>query len=215
VTCFRHFFARCVRAREGAGLLSNTTNKITIDSVNMNLRSLVLASAALAASGFAPASHTFGVRSSVSLAAKGFGETPKKKEISQGQADREQKSAKYDEVSAAGGQEYNIFVRQFGGEDDSWLPCGAIAVPRQAQVSDAIFANEEGLKVAIVRTYPKLGGFEEEFEFGYNLKVYSDDPVEVAVKGAPKQQGLSIGNWLSTLLSPVDASKVPPPQMKD
>jgi hypothetical protein len=82
-------------------------------------------------------------------------------------------------------------------------------------VSDAIFANEAGLRAAITRTYPKLAGFEEEFEYGFNLKIYSDDPVEVATKGSAKQSGLSIGNWISTLLSPVDASKVPPPPIKD
>jgi hypothetical protein len=153
--------------------------------------------------------------SSISLAAKGFGEAPKKKEKSAAQVDREQKANKYDEISATGGQEYNIFVRQFGGEDSSWLPCGAIAVPRQAQVSDAIFANESGLRKAIVRTYPKLEGYEEEFEYGFNLKVYPDDPVEVAKKGAAKQSGPSIGNWISTLLSPIDASKVPPPPMQE
>lgn len=83
------------------------------------------------------------------------------------------------------------------------------------KVSDAIFANEQGLKEGIVRTYPKLRGEEDEFEFGFNLKVYPDDPVEVATKGGPKSTGPSIGNWISTLLSPVDASKVPPPPIQD
>lgn len=141
-------------------------------------------------------------------AAKGFGQKPTPKVKSEGQVKREQERSKYDEISATGGQEYNVFVRQFGSDDKSWLPCGAIAVPRAAQVSDAIFANEEALKSAIVRTYPKLVGFEAEFEFGFNLRVYPDDPIEVASKNGPRPQGLSIGNWISTLLSPVDASKV-------
>lgn len=149
------------------------------------------------------------------MATKGFGEPPKKKIKSEGQIDREKKANKYDDIAATGGQEYNIFVRQFGGDDKSWLPCGAIAVPRQAQVSDAVFANEEGLRAAITRTYPKLKGYEKEFEYGFNLKAYPDDPVEVVVKGPKKQGGLSVGNWISTLLSPVDASKVPPPPIKD
>ncbi len=145
--------------------------------------------------------------------AKGFGqknETPKR-EKSVGQIQREAESTKYDEIAQTGGQEYNIFVRQFGSDDSSWLPTGSIAVPRGAQVSDAIFANEENLKVAIVRTYPKLRGYELEFEFGYNLKVYPDDPVEVAMKGGTKKGGMSVGNWISNLLSPVDTSGVPPP----
>lgn len=136
---------------------------------------------------------------------------PAPKEKSEGQAKRDQQSNKYDNIASSGGQEYAIFVRQFGGEDGSWLPCGSVAVPRGAQVSDAIFANEEALRTSIVRTFKKLGGFEAEFEYGYNLKIYPDDPVEVAKKGAPKSSGPSFGNWMSSLLSPVDASKTAPP----
>lgn len=143
---------------------------------------------------------------------KGFGppkETPREK--SSGQKKREEQSSKYDEIANSGGQQYNVFVRQFGSDDKSWFPCGSIAVPRGAQVSDAIFANEQGLKEAIVRMYPKLRGFEEEFEFGYNLKIYMDDPVEVATKragGVAKSDGPSLGNWISNVLSPIDASQV-------
>ena len=145
--------------------------------------------------------------------AKGFADKPvsRKKEKSQGQIARETQSNKYDEIAATGGQEYNIFVRQFGSDDQSWFPCGAIAVPRGSQVPDAIFANEAGLREAIVRTYPRLKGFEMEFEYGFNLKIYPDDPVEVAKKGGARPTGFSLGNWVNTLLSPVDASQVPPP----
>jgi hypothetical protein len=141
---------------------------------------------------------------------KGFGSKPAKRDKSEGQVKREEERSRYDEIAGQGGQEYNIFVRQFGSSDKSWLPCGSIAVPRAAQVSDAIYANVEALKAAIVRTYPKLKGYEEEFEYGYNLKVYPDDPVEVAVKTS-KQAGISVGNWISNLLSPIDASKATPP----
>lgn len=147
--------------------------------------------------------------------AKGFDadSKPVKKVPSEGQKQRDTQSNKYDQISATGGQEYSIFVRQFGGEDGSWLPCGSVAVPRGAQVSDALFANEGELKKSIVRTFPKLKGNENEFEYGYNLKVYPDDPVEVAMKGKPKQDGPSIGGWISNLLSPIDTSgtsKTPP-----
>ena len=152
------------------------------------------------------------VRSSTSVLSmsKGFGKedvSKQPREKSEGQVDRETKAAKYDEIAAQGGQEYNIFVRQFGSEDTNWMPCGSIAVPRGAQVSDAVFANEDGLKAAITRTYPKLKGMEQEFEFGYNLKVYPDDPVEVAMK-TKRSDGPSLGNWISNLLSPVDTSKI-------
>ena len=56
---------------------------------------------------------------------------------------------------------------------------------------------------------------EMEFEYGYNLKVYPDDPIEVAMKGGGQSSGPSFGNWMSNLLSPVDASGVPPPPMPE
>lgn len=148
--------------------------------------------------------------SSSKLYAKGFGSTPsggQKKQKSEKQVEREEAASRYDDIAGAGGQEYNVFVRQFGSDDSSWLPCGSIAVPRSEQVSNAIYSNEEPLKSGIVRQYPKLRGSESEFEFGYNLKVYPDDPVEVAQKTGPRPTGMSVGNWINTLLSPIDASK--------
>lgn len=149
--------------------------------------------------------------------AKGFGtsdgeESPSSssKAKSEGQRERERASGEYDKIAAAGGQEYAIFVRQFGSADDSWLPCGSIAVRRGEQVSNAIFGNEEALKAAIARSFPKLRGFEQEFEYGFNLKIYPDEPVTVAVKQS-QSTGPSLGNWISNLLSPIDASNVPPP----
>lgn len=57
---------------------------------------------------------------------------------------------------------------------------------------------------------------EMEFEYGYNLKVYPDDPIQVAMKGqGGKSSGPSFGNWISNLLSPVDASGVAPPPMME
>lgn len=186
----------------------------------MKLTSIILTllSVSSIVSGFVPAvvgsQRTVISTSSTSINAKGFGDTPKKREKSTGQVKRDQESSKYDEIASTGGQEYNVLVRQFGSDDKSWFPCGSVAVPRGAQVSDAIYSNEEALKVAIVRRYPKLLGFENEFEFGFNLKVYPDDPIEVAVKGKPRQGGLSVGNWISTLLSPIDASGVQKPNIQ-
>ncbi len=141
--------------------------------------------------------------------AQGFGKSDEKPktEKSAGQVERERAASKYDEIAKTGGQEYSIFVRQFGSADDSWLPCGSIAVARGDQVSNAIFSNEEALKAAIIRTMPNLKGYEQEFEYGYNLKIYPDEPVEVAVKSTGGT-GPSVGNWLSNLLSPIDASEV-------
>ena len=179
---------------------------------------LVVALAATSTHAFVPSTSS-SLSSSTQLYAKGFGAPPPEPRAkSAGQIDREQKASKYEEIAATGGQEYRIFVRQFGSDDKSWLPVGSIAVPRAAQVSDAVFANEEGLRTAIVRTYPKLKGMEMEFEYGFNLKIYPDDPIKVAMKGqVGKTSGPSLGTWISNLLSPVDASGVarPPVDKKD
>ena len=52
--------------------------------------------------------------------AKGFGKSDEvKQEKSAGQKERERASSEYDEIAKSGGQEYSIFVRQFGSADDS------------------------------------------------------------------------------------------------
>mmetsp|Transcript_10254 Transcript_10254/g.22179 ORF Transcript_10254/g.22179 Transcript_10254/m.22179 type:complete len:192 (-) Transcript_10254:240-815(-) len=180
----------------------------------------IFAVAATTSHAFAPSANTVTITSTSSthLYAKGFGAPPPEpRKKSAGQTDRDQKASKYDDIAATGGQEYRIFVRKFGSDDQSWLPVGSIAVPRGAQVSDAIFANEEGLRSSIIRTYDKLKGMEIEFEYGYNLKVYPDDPVQVAMKGQSggSSDGPSFGNWVSNLLSPVDTSGVAPPPVKE
>lgn len=183
------------------------------------IAALAAAAVATTTNAFAPTAAVVrtplsSAQSSSQLYAKGFGTPPPEpRGKSDGQVDREGKASKYDEIAATGGQEYRIFVRQFGSDDESWLPVGSIAVPRGAQVADAVFANTGGLETGIVRTYPNLKGMELEFEYGYNLKIYPDDPVQVAVKGGGTPDDFSFGGWMSNLLSPVDASGVPPPPM--
>ena len=77
-------------------------------------------------------------------------------------------------------------------------------------MSNTIYANETDLKTATVRTYPILRGFERAFEYGFNLKLYPDDPVEVAVKGKETEAGLSNRNRILILLSQVDVSSSKP-----
>jgi len=180
------------------------------------IAALAMAAIATTTTAFAPSANTIlSSSTSTQIYAKGFGTPPPEpRGKSEGQKDRDNKASKYDEIAATGGQEYRIFIRQFGSDDESWLPVGSIAVPRGSQVSDAVFANEAGLRESVVRAYDKLKGMEMEFEYGYNLKVYPDDPIQVAMKGkGGNPEGPSVGNWISNLLSPVDASGVAPPPM--
>mmetsp|Transcript_39064 Transcript_39064/g.44550 ORF Transcript_39064/g.44550 Transcript_39064/m.44550 type:complete len:187 (+) Transcript_39064:53-613(+) len=179
--------------------------------MNFQTTFTLIALLALSVSAFTPTSLPHRI-SNIRLQAKGFGKAPEpKKEKSEGQIKREQKAEQYDKIAAAGGQEYSIYVRQFGSDDKSWLACGAIAVPRGEQVARVIFETEVALKEAIGRTYPKLRGSEQEFEYGSNLKVYPDDPIEVAVNRGARKEGFSVGNWVNNLLSPIDASQATPP----
>ena len=101
-----------------------------------------------------------------------------------------------------------IYVRLFGQDAESWLPCGQIAVPRGEQVSRAIYSNEENVKKGTLRTWAGLRGKESEMEFGYNLKIYPDDVIEVAKKEVEVKGFGGVGKWFSDLLSPVDTSDV-------
>lgn len=154
-TSARSFFTQVIAINTNAAASFNRTMKATTQ-----IATLAVAAIATGCSAFAPTASVISAQSSSSqLYAKGFGTPPPEpRQKSEGQIDREAKASKYDEIAATGGQEYRIFVRQFGSDDKSWLPVGSIAVPRNAQVSDAVFANEEGLRTSITRVYPKLKG---------------------------------------------------------
>merc|ERR1719506_41787 len=145
------------------------------------------------------------------LFAQGFDKTPKSapKEKTAGAIKREQERSTYDNLSNTGGQEYTIFVRLFGQDDEKWIPAGAVAVPRGEQVAKAIYANEEGIKSGILRSFPGMKDDVANFEFGYNLKIYPDDPIQLAVKPTGEVSGFSaVTKWFDALLSPVDTSDV-------
>ncbi len=143
-----------------------SVTKITALAVVVASHAATIAQAFVAPSSPSSAAVAFSSSSASSsssilplAATKGFGAPPPEpRKKSSGAVDRETKASKYDEIAGAGGQEYRVFVRQFGSDDQSWLPVGSVAVPRGAQVSDAVFANEDGLRKAIVRTYDKLKG---------------------------------------------------------
>ena len=142
------------------------------------------------------------------LKAEGFASKPPPREKSEAQINRELETGKFDELASTGGQEYQIYVRLFGQDAESWLPCGQIAVPRGEQVSRAIYSNEENVKKGTLRTWAGLRGKESEMEFGYNLKIYPDDVIEVAKKEVEVKGFGGVGKWFSDLLSPVDTSDV-------
>lgn len=130
----------------------------------------------------------------------GFGKskTSPKKVPSKGAAQRNAAAKQYDEMKSSGMPEYEIYIRVVG--KNQWMPVGAIAVKRSSQVHDAIYANEKALLEGAFYRLPALKKNQAnlEFEYGYRLKEYKDDPIELAVRPAPK-----IGNAVKHLVDDV------------
>jgi hypothetical protein len=99
--------------------------------------------------------------------------------------------------------EYEIYIRIQGKKQ--WFPVGAIAVKRSNQISAAIFDNEEDLRKGAFRLFPVLKKNQANLEYGYRLKEFKDEPIELAERSAVKganavQQAISqVGTALGGL----------------
>jgi Family of unknown function (DUF6523) len=114
----------------------------------------------------------------------GFGtpKKPAKKTPSAGAKQRAAAAQEYDELKSSGLPEYTIFIRL--ADQKQWMPVGAIAVKRSTQIHAAIYANEEELLKGAFHRMPALkkNRANLSFEYGYRLKEFKDDPIELAVR---------------------------------
>lgn len=119
---------------------------------------------------------------------KGFGQ-PKsvQKAPSEGAKKRAEAAKQMDEMKAKGLPEYEVYVRV--KDKKVWYPVGAIAVQRSSQVSAAIYANESSLLQGAFRVFPILKKQAQNLEYGYRLKEFKDEPIQVAVQPAPGVAG--------------------------
>ena len=88
-------------------------------------------------------------------------------------------------MKADGLPEFNIFVRI--KDKKNWFPIGSLAVNRSNQISRAIFQQEAELLQGAFRLFPILRKSQNNLEYGYRLKDYPDEPIQVAVRPAPGQ----------------------------
>ncbi|MGQ9837041.1 MAG: HHL1-like protein [Cyanobacteriota bacterium] len=122
---------------------------------------------------------------------KGFSKSkPGKTSPSPNAAKRKQAAKRYDEMQSKGMPEFNIFVRSgkaAPGKPNPWLPVGSLAVSRSSAIHQAIFQNEEELKKAALRLFPRLSKVKEDLEFGFRLKDkdYQDEPIQLAIRPQP------------------------------
>lgn len=122
----------------------------------------------------------------------GFGKPKetKAKPVSSGAKQRAEAATQYDEMKDSGMPEYEIFIRT--QMNQQWLAVGAIACKRSDQIHAAIYANEEALLKGAFHRMPilKKNRAKLEFEYGFRLKEYKDEPIAIAVRPLAKQPNL-------------------------
>ncbi|MEP0870619.1 DUF6523 family protein [Trichocoleus desertorum AS-A10] len=111
----------------------------------------------------------------------GFGKakTPKKS-VSKKAVKRTEASKQYDKMKTDGVPEFNIYMRIQNKKQ--WYPVGSIAVKRSSQINMAIYDSEKDLREGAFRLFPILRKNQANLEYGYRLKEFSDEPIQIAVK---------------------------------
>ncbi len=119
---------------------------------------------------------------------KGFGQ-PKQVQKSTSPAAQKRVAAaqQMDEMKAQGLPEFEVFIRIKNNK--VWYPVGAIAVKRSNQINAAIFANEDSLLQGAFRIFPILKKNAQNLEYGYRLKEFKDEPIQLAIAPAPGVAG--------------------------
>ena len=92
---------------------------------------------------------------------------------------RAEAAKQYDQMKAGGTPDYEVYIRIQGKKN--WYPVGAIVVKRSSQINQAIFANQKDLLQGAFRLYPVLRKHQHQLEYGYRLKEFKDEPIQLAV----------------------------------
>lgn len=116
----------------------------------------------------------------------GFGKTQQAPKTSKRAAQRQQAAKEYESLTSQGTPDYEVYIRIQGKKQ--WYPVGAIAVKRSNQINRAIFGSQDDLLQGAFRLYPVLRKNQHQLEYGYRLKEFKDDPIQLAV---PPQRNIS------------------------
>ncbi|MFE4108251.1 HHL1-like protein [Almyronema epifaneia] len=129
----------------------------------------------------------------------GFGSSKPQRRPSKGAAQRAKASQQYDRLKADGTPDFEIYIRIRGKQ--SWYPVGAIAAKRSSLINRAIFNSQSDLLQGAFRLYPVLRKHKDQLEYGYRLKEFKDEPIQLAtapgagVSGAIAQLGQQMTAW--------------------
>jgi hypothetical protein len=123
----------------------------------------------------------------------GFGQPKPSKKVSKSSAQRSAAAQQYDQMKADGLPEFAIFIRI--KDKKPWYPVGSLAVNRSNKINQAIFDQQAELLQGAFRLFPVLRKHQANLEYGYRLKQYPDEPIQLAVKPVSGS-----GNGLQTTL---------------
>jgi hypothetical protein len=121
----------------------------------------------------------------------GFGKPKQPKTSSKNAEKRAQASEQYDQMKSKGLPEFTIFIRIQG--KNNWFPVGALAVNRTNKIQQAIFDQEAELLQGAFRLFPILKKHQSQLEYGYRLKQFPDEPIQVATRPQSKTYGVFQG----------------------
>jgi hypothetical protein len=130
------------------------------------------------------------------MAAKGFGQRPggaaSPRQPSEASAARDAAAERLDAMRKQGLPEFSVWIRLAEKEspddpDFPWLPVGSLSVPRSGDINKAIFDVYDDLMQGVYRLFPNMKGKEEQLQFGWQNKEFTDEDIRVAVKPSSMQ----------------------------
>jgi hypothetical protein len=125
----------------------------------------------------------------------GFGKVKPQRKPSKSATTRSTASQQYDKLKTEGSPEFNIYIRI--KDKKNWFPVGSLAVNRSNKINQAIFENEAALLQGGLRLFPILKKHKSQLEYGYRLKEFNDEPIQLAVK--PTETSNLIQNTIAQL----------------
>jgi hypothetical protein len=118
------------------------------------------------------------------------------KNVTKGTQKREAAAQQYDKLKSQGLPEFNIYIRIQG--KPNWFPVGSLSVNRTSKINQAIFEHEADLRQGAFRLFPTLRKHQQNLEYGYRLKEFMDEAIQVAVPPKP-----SVGSVVKSTIAKV------------
>lgn len=117
----------------------------------------------------------------------GFGKPQPQPKVSKRSTERAQAAQEYEKMKADGLPDFEVYIRISGKK--TWYPVGVITVKRSSQINQAIFANQQELLQGAFRLFPVLKKHQTQLEYGYRLKEFKDEPIQLATQPATSVAG--------------------------